>query len=88
MQFCLEALESTKISSYEPVSSQKYENGYRTKIYNFTVPDDPSWPEQVYVKILMYQGIEVVVLCVRVCVRACVCVCVCVCAGDYSSHLP
>ena len=32
MQFCFEALESTKISSYEPVSSQKYENGYRTKI--------------------------------------------------------
>ena len=32
-----EALESTKISSYEPVSSQKYENGYRTKICNFTV---------------------------------------------------
>ena len=34
---CFEALESTKISSYEPVSSQKYENGYRTKICNFTV---------------------------------------------------
>ena len=32
-----EALESTKISSSEPVSSQKYENGYRTKIFNFTV---------------------------------------------------
>ena len=28
-----------KISSYEPVSSQKYENGYRTNIYNFTVSD-------------------------------------------------
>ena len=28
---------STKISSYEPVSSQKYENRYRTKICNFTV---------------------------------------------------
>ena len=26
-----------KISSYQPVSSQKYENGYRTKICNFTV---------------------------------------------------
>ena len=25
-----------EISSYEPVSSQKYENGYRTKICNFT----------------------------------------------------
>ena len=37
MKFCFEFLESTKISSYEPVSSQKYENGYRTKIYNFTV---------------------------------------------------
>ena len=36
MLFCSEALESTKISSYEPVSSQKYENGYRTKICNFT----------------------------------------------------
>ena len=33
----IKALESTKISSYEPVSSQKYENGYSTKIYNFTV---------------------------------------------------
>ena len=31
MSFCFEALESAKISSYEPVSSQKYENGYRTK---------------------------------------------------------
>ena len=31
MSFCFEALESTKISSHEPVSSQKYENGYRTK---------------------------------------------------------
>ena len=30
-------LESTKISSYEPVSSQKYENRYGTKICNFTV---------------------------------------------------
>ena len=38
MKFCFEALESTKISSYELVSSQKYENGYRTKICNFTVP--------------------------------------------------
>ena len=37
MKFCFEALESTKISSYEPVSSEKYENGYRTKICNFTV---------------------------------------------------
>ena len=37
MKFCFEALESTKISSYEPVSSQKYENGYWTKICNFTV---------------------------------------------------
>ena len=35
--FVFEALERTKISSYEPVSSQKYENGYRTKICNFTV---------------------------------------------------
>ena len=34
--FC-EALKSTKISSYEPVSSQKYENRYRMKICNFTV---------------------------------------------------
>ena len=42
MQFCFEALESTKISPYEPVSSQKYENGNRTKIYNFTVQWIPS----------------------------------------------
>ena len=35
--FCFEALKSTKISLCEPVSSQKYENGYRTKICNFTV---------------------------------------------------
>ena len=35
--FYIEAFESTKISSYEPVSSQKYENGYRTKSCNFTV---------------------------------------------------
>ena len=35
--FYFEAFESTKISSYEPVSSQKYENGYQTKISNFTV---------------------------------------------------
>ena len=41
MWFCVEALKSTKISSYEPVSSQKYENGYRTKICNFTVT---AWP--------------------------------------------
>ena len=39
MKFCFEALESTKISSYEPVSGQKYENGCRTKICNFTVFD-------------------------------------------------
>ena len=32
-----QALKSMKISSYEPVSSQKYENGYRTKMCNFTV---------------------------------------------------
>ena len=37
MKFCFEALESKKISSYEPVSSQKYENWYRTKICNFAV---------------------------------------------------
>ena len=37
MAFCFQALEGTKISSYEQVSSQKYENGYRTKICNFTV---------------------------------------------------
>ena len=37
MEFCFEALESTKISSYEPVSSQKYANGYRMKIGDFTV---------------------------------------------------
>ena len=30
-------VKSTKISPYEPVSSQKYENGYRTDICNFTV---------------------------------------------------
>ena len=35
--FCFDDLESTKISQYEPVLSQKYENGYRTKICNFTV---------------------------------------------------
>ena len=35
--FCFEALKSTKISSHETVSSQKYENGYRTKICDFTV---------------------------------------------------
>ena len=34
---CYQALESTKISSYKPVSNQKYKNGYRTKICNFTV---------------------------------------------------
>ena len=43
MFFCFEALQSTKISSYEPVSSQKYENGYRTKICNFTVPYIHVW---------------------------------------------
>ena len=32
MLFCFEALESTKISSYEPVSSQKYENCESTKM--------------------------------------------------------
>ena len=37
---CVEALESTKMSSYEPVSSQKYENGYWTKICDFTVTDE------------------------------------------------
>ena len=37
MSFCFEALESTTISSYERVSSQKYENGYWTKICDFTV---------------------------------------------------
>ena len=37
MSSCFEALESAKISSYEPVSSQKYKNEYRTKICNFTV---------------------------------------------------
>ena len=37
MSFCFEALQSTKISSYEPVSSQTYENGYRTKTCDFTV---------------------------------------------------
>ena len=31
-----EALKSMKISSHEPVSSQKYENEYRTKICDFT----------------------------------------------------
>ena len=35
MSFCFEALESMKISSYKQVSSQKYENGYRTKICDF-----------------------------------------------------
>ena len=37
MSFCFEALESAKISLCEPVSSQKYENGYRTKICDFTL---------------------------------------------------
>ena len=37
MAFCFEALEGAKISSDKPVSSQKYENGYRTKICDFTV---------------------------------------------------
>ena len=40
-QFCLndfvEALKSTKIYSYEPVSSEKYENGCRTKMCDFAV---------------------------------------------------
>ena len=36
MSFCFEALKSTKISSCETVSSQKYENGNRTKVCNFT----------------------------------------------------
>ena len=31
------AIECTEISLHEPVSSQKYENGYRTKIFDFTV---------------------------------------------------
>ena len=35
--FSSQTLESTKISTYEPVSSRKYENRYRTKICNFTV---------------------------------------------------
>ena len=35
MSFSFETLESTKIGLYEPVSSQKYENGYRTKICDF-----------------------------------------------------
>ena len=38
MPFCSEALESTKIKLYEPVSSQKYKNGYRAKICDLTVP--------------------------------------------------
>ena len=37
MLFCFEALKSTKIPSHEPVSSQKYENGYRMKSCDFTV---------------------------------------------------
>ena len=37
MSFCFEALESMKISSCEPVSSQKYEKGYRMKSCDFTV---------------------------------------------------
>ena len=39
---CHEALKSTKISSNEPVSSQKYENGYWTKICDFTVSYLPA----------------------------------------------
>ena len=35
--YCFEAMESAKISSDELVSSQKYENGYRTKICDLTV---------------------------------------------------
>ena len=48
VSFCFETLEFpcdfilrlskvSKISSYEPVSSQKYENGCRTKFRDFTV---------------------------------------------------
>ena len=37
MLSCFEALESTKISLYEPVSSEKYENGYRAKICDFSI---------------------------------------------------
>ena len=37
-----------KISSYEPVSSQKYENGYRTKICNFTVVWAPKDKNQSF----------------------------------------
>ena len=43
MPFCFEALKSTKISLYEPVSSQKYENGYQTKICDFTVVRLNTW---------------------------------------------
>ena len=43
-----EALESTKISSYEPVSSQKYENGYRTKMCNFTVEQKKIPPKRKF----------------------------------------
>ena len=39
MPFCFEALESAKISSCEPVSSQKYENGYRTKFVTLQKED-------------------------------------------------
>ena len=39
---CFEVLESTKISSCEPVSSQKCETGYRTRIYILTVCFLPS----------------------------------------------
>ena len=41
--FSSQILESTKISTYEPVSSRKYANRYRTKICNFTVVEfDPG----------------------------------------------
>ena len=37
LSFCFDAVLSTKISSCEPVWSQKYENGYRPKMCDVTV---------------------------------------------------
>ena len=37
VSFCFEAVESTKITLSETVTCQNYEDGYRTKIWDFTV---------------------------------------------------
>ena len=48
LEFCFEALESMKISSGEPVSSQKYKNRRRTKICDSTVYDSLYVAQMTY----------------------------------------